>query len=370
MEPFLLGNLRSDEVCQIPCMNHRQLVEGTGGRHIEKLHIGILAGIVFLGRMVEKNRVKLQAFRVLHWQYHDAASKLSRGEIAVYQCDLFAKPGIDFLRLLLVPADHSDGLMARLLPFPDEFYSLFQHGFFIRTIADFYRVSVTDHGLHRVNGEISMAEDLRRKIRNLHGISVALFQQAEAVKGAGEDQLLKLLPVVEAIAEMDILGDVAHDRVGAAPETVGQHTVGPHAEILGLVDDHMAGLPDAVVLLDPLIEVSEGRQIVEVELIFREGNLLASLLLHLQKLLIHLENGTFPLFFPEMPPVQPLKLLFLLIRIGDKFSGQFIFQPCVKHLVEHVDFSLDRNRGVVFPISADHVFIHEEHTIFLNPDLL
>lgn len=30
MEPFLLGNLRSDEVCQIPCMDHRQLVEGTG----------------------------------------------------------------------------------------------------------------------------------------------------------------------------------------------------------------------------------------------------------------------------------------------------------------------------------------------------
>ena len=169
---------------------------------------------------------------------------------------------------------------------------------------------------------------------------------------------------------MDILGDVAHDRVGAAPETVGQHTVGHHAEILGLINDHMAGLPDAVVLLDPLIKISESRQIIEVKLIFREGNLLPSLLLHLQKLLIHLKNGSFPLFFPEMPPVQPLKLFFLLIRVGDKFSGELIFQPCMEHLVEHVNFSLNGNRGIVFPVSADHIFIHEKHAVFLDPDLL
>ena len=145
-------------------MNHRQLMKGTGGCHIEKLHIGILARVMFLGRMVEKNRVKLQAFRVLHGQYHDAASKFGRGKIAVYQRNLFPQPNTDFLRLLLVPADHSDGLMARLLPFSDKLQCLFQHGFFIHTIADFYCVSVTDHRLYRVNGEISMAKDLRRKI--------------------------------------------------------------------------------------------------------------------------------------------------------------------------------------------------------------
>ena len=132
----------------------------------------------------------------------------------------------------------------------------------------------------------------------------------------------------------------------------------------------MAGLPDAVVLLDPLIKISESRQIIEVKLIFREGNLLPSLLLYLQKLLIHLKNGTFPLFFPKMPPVQTLKLFFLLIRVGDKFSGELIFQPCMEHLIEHVDFSLNGNRGIVFPVSADHIFIHEKHAVFLDPDLL
>ena len=71
-----------------------------------------------------------------------------------------------------------------------------------------------------------------------------------------------------------------------------------------------------------------------------------------------------------MPPVQPLKLFFLLIRVGDKFSGELIFQPCMEHLIEHVDFSLDGNRGIVFPVSVDHIFIHEKHAVFLDPDLL
>ena len=164
MDPFFLGNLRTDEVRQISCMDHRQLMKGTGGRHIEKLHIGILAWIMFPGRMVEKNRVKLQTLRVLHGQHHDAASKFGRGKIAVYQRNLFPQANTDFLRLLLVPADHGDGLMPRLLPLPYELHALFQHGFFIRTVTDFHRVSMTDHRLHRVNGEISVAEDLRRKI--------------------------------------------------------------------------------------------------------------------------------------------------------------------------------------------------------------
>ena len=70
---------------------------------------------------------------------------------------------------------------------------------------------------------------------------------------------------------MNILGDVTHDRIGTAAEAVVESAVCHHAEVLRLIDDHVASLADTVGFLDPLVNVSECCQVIEIEFIFRNG---------------------------------------------------------------------------------------------------
>ncbi len=85
---------------------------------------------------------------------------------------------------------------------------------------------------------------------------------------------------------MDVLGDVAHNRIGTAADAGVQDVVGHHAEILCFVDDDMVCLADDFRLLDPLVEVGQCGQVVDVEGGVRDGDRCTVCILFYQKVMI------------------------------------------------------------------------------------
>ena len=124
---------------------------------------------------------------------------------------------------------------------------------------------MTLNGICRIDGETSVPKDIGGKLRYLHRVPITFPEYGESACRAVQHQSLQFLPVIETISVMDVLGDVAHNRIGASPQTVGECAIHHHPEILCLVNDHMACLPDAVNLLDPLINIGESRQVIEIK---------------------------------------------------------------------------------------------------------
>ena len=52
---------------------------------------------------------------------------------------------------------------------------------------------------------------------------------------------------------MNILGSIPHDRIGAIAQTIVKALICHHSKILCFVNDHMAGFPDWIHLLDPFV---------------------------------------------------------------------------------------------------------------------
>ena len=302
-------------------------MKGTGRRHIQKLYVPVFRRIMFRGRVIEQYPVKFQAFRIFYRKHHDSLGKVCSFRIAVRQRKLFAQTSAYHLRFLFIPADHRNGFPAFLHPLPDIFFCFSKHLLFIFALSHAYLTSMTADRFHRINRKISMPQDFRCKMRNLHRVAVAFLQQPETVWIRGKHQFSQFFPVVQTVSEMNVLGHVAHDCIGTTPETVFQRPVCHHSKILCLVDDHMARLPDSVGFLDPFVQIRKRRQIVEIKCIFRKRHGFSLLCLCRQKLPVNLINGAFPYIFSKMPAVHPLQFLFLLRRIGDILSGKFIFQP-------------------------------------------
>ena len=150
-------------------------------RHIQKLYIGILRGVIFLRRMIKDHRIKFQAFCVLHRKDHHAASKLRRFRISLGNRNLFSQLPAYFPCLLLIPADNRNGLIACLLPGPYGFFRFKKHVLLIQTRGHGYRVSMPVNGFHRIDRKIPMPQNIRSKFRDFHRIPVTFFQKTEAV---------------------------------------------------------------------------------------------------------------------------------------------------------------------------------------------
>ena len=63
---------------------------------------------------------------------------------------------------------------------------------------------------------------------------------------------------------MNILGNISHNRIGTASEAVGKGRIYHHTEILGLINDDMGGFPDWIDFLNPLVQIGQCRQVVNV----------------------------------------------------------------------------------------------------------
>ncbi len=123
---------------------------------------------------------------------------------------------------------------------------------------------------------------------------------------------------------MDILGNVAHDGVGAVLDTEIQHTVGHHAEILGLVNDHMVGFADDLRFLYPFIKIGKSRQVIDIEGGFGDFHTAAFDLLADQKILIQFKDRLFPLLRAEFSTVCALDCFALEFGVGDFLSQKLV----------------------------------------------
>ena len=211
-----------------------------------------------------------------------------------------AEPG----GFLLVPTDHSNSLMALFLPVLEDFYGFPDH-FLLPAGKQGHFFSMALHRFYRIYRKVSMTEDFRGKSGNFHSIPVAFLQYPEGITGAGKKQFLKLFPVIQSPAEMYILGNISHNRIGTAPQTVIQDSVGHHAEVLGLINDHMAGFPDAVCFFDPFINIGQSRQVIQIKGTFPERYGFPFFLLCLEELPIEIIDRTLPVSSAEMFPVGP-----------------------------------------------------------------
>ena len=177
-------------------MDDRQFMERTGCRHIQKLYIPVFCRIMFRGRMVEQYPVEFKAFSVLNREYHDPLGKAGGLRIAVSQRQFLSQARTHHRRLFFIPADDSNGLPPLFHPAPDVLFCLGEHFVFIFTLCHRHLISMTADGFHRINRKISMTENLRRKVGNLHRIPVAFFQKTESAGIRGEHQFSQILPVV------------------------------------------------------------------------------------------------------------------------------------------------------------------------------
>ena len=171
-------------------MQHAQLVQGTGGRHIKKPGISVVGRICRPCGIQEQNRIEFQSLGKFHREHHDAASEHRLFQIALRHgnqlLQLFRRPG----SFLSVPADHGDGIEALFLPVPADPGAGFEHTAPAVRLSDLHRIPMTDDGLRRVGSEASMFQNPGGKFRDFHRVAVAFFQNSEIIPVAGKQQAL------------------------------------------------------------------------------------------------------------------------------------------------------------------------------------
>ena len=146
---------------------------------------------------------------------------------------------------------------------------------------------------------------------------------------------------------MDVLRDVAHHCIGAAADAGMQGMIGHHAEILCLVDDDMVCLADDFRLFDPLIEVSQCGQVVDVEGGVRDSDHCAVSFLFCQKIMIKFVDRSFPDIGAVMPSVGFEDGFLLRFGVFDTFAQKFFFDLITQAIVQHVDLALDGDGGIL-----------------------
>ena len=326
---------------QLPPMENRQLMQRARCRNIQQLYMTVVRRIFFLRRVKQKYRVKLQPFRVGYRKHHDAVPELLRLSFcAVLYRNVLCQPGRNPLCLLFVPTDHRDGLVSFSLPAlyrlrrPVKQRPLSLHRFHADPVA------MADDRFHRIDGKIPVAQNLVRICRDLHRVAVAFPQKPKGVIVAGQDESAQFIPVIQAVLKMDILRGIAHDRVGAARQARIHAPVCHHPEVLRLIDHHMACLPDRVCLLDPLVDIGQRRQIIDVKGVPRRGYFPATGCLRRQEILIERIDRSLPFSLSKIHRVFPVEPLFLFCRKRDVSSQDLILISGVDNLPQHQHFAL------------------------------
>ena len=127
-----------------------------------------------------------------------------------------------------------------------------------------YRQAMADDGRDFVASGRSPFQNFARVFGDLDGVSIALLQQQESVPGAGEKELLQVVPVVHAGLVVDVLGNVPHDGEVGGGQQGFEHIVSADAEILGLVQKQKAKFLIGALLRRPIVDQGQGGHIVKI----------------------------------------------------------------------------------------------------------
>ena len=355
---------------QLSCIQHRQLMQCPRRRHVKQLHLPVIFRIFFFRRIKKQHRIELKTFRICHREHHHALAELCRLEILLHNRHVLFQLPRRIRRFCLIPAYNGNRLISLRLPCLDCLNTRGEQRRFIVKCFFPHRRSVPQHRLHRIDRKVPMPQNLVCKIGDLHRIPVTLPQNAERIVRAGQNQLFQLLPVVQAVGKMDILRRISHNGIRTVTQTVMKHLVRHHPEILRLVDDHMARLAHGIVFLDPLIEVCQRRQIIDIKGVFRHFHRFSFLRLLLQKLQIEIKNGSPPFSISKIFLVFPLQRLFFARRKRHFFSRNLVLKFCQQDLVQHAHLSFHGKCGLLPAIVINILGVQKQCSRFFQPHRL
>ncbi len=333
-------------------------MEGPGGRYIEQFCMAVVHRIVLSGGIQDQHGIEFQSLGVLHGKHHDAASEDRLFQVAFHYLNIFSQGFRRQVCAASVPADYRDGVKSFLLPLPAD-YRGFHKELLLQALFHSHGIAMAYNGFHRITGKTSMVKDPGGKIRYLHRIPVAFLQDAEAVHLVGKQEAAQLFPVIQAEAEVNILGHIPHDGIGAGLDAETEYGIRHHPKILGLVDDDVVGLADHFGLLDPFIDVSQGRQIIDIE--FMAGNVhrLSPVGLPDQEIPVKLINGSLPDLAPVSAPVGFQDGLPFRLGVLDPLAQKFFLDFDDQAVVEHIDLALHGDFWVLADIALHGLPVHQ-----------
>ena len=265
-----------------------------GGRHIKQLGMPIIHRILLPCGRKNKHRIEFQPLRIFHRQHHNPAAKCSFLQIAFHHLHIFRQFCGRPDRFLPFAANHGNRIQPLFLPNLTNFGRFPQQGLPIRKPLYPHRASMPDNRLHRITEKTSMMQNIRSKIRYFYRIPVTLFQDSKAVHGICQKQPPEFLPIIQAVAKMNILGDIPHNRISAPPDAEFQRPVCHHPEILGFINYYMMRFTDNLLFLYTRIEIGQCRQIIDIKFRFRNLHPIPFFTLFPQKISIHFKYGLLP----------------------------------------------------------------------------
>ena len=122
---FLFWNRICQNSAQISVIQHHKLMQRTGCRNIQKFHMSVICRIFFLRRIIQKNRIKLQSFRVGNRKHHNTVSKFRSPRVTVHNLHIRFQLFRQLCCLFFLTTDHRNRFISILLPLPDRVYRLF-----------------------------------------------------------------------------------------------------------------------------------------------------------------------------------------------------------------------------------------------------
>ena len=143
--------------------------------------MSIVHRILFFIRIENQYRIEFQSLCIHDRKNHDSIRKDCLFQITFADRNKSAKLSCNKLCLFRCATDNRNRIKSLLLPGTASPGGLFIQLSFGRKLHNLHFFSMPDNRFNRVGLEASMMQNLRCKLRNLHRITVALFQDSKAV---------------------------------------------------------------------------------------------------------------------------------------------------------------------------------------------
>ena len=160
---------------------------------------------------------------------------------------------------------------------------------------------------------------------------------------------------------MNILGYVAHYRVGTILDAEFEHTICHHTKVLCFVDYHMVSFADYFRFLDSFVKVRKRRQVIHIERIFRHIHIMPAQFLNSQEILVHGKNGLFPAGCTIFSVVCFQNSFLLGFGIFHASAQKLAFNLDFQAFVQRINLTLQRNRRILAYIILYRFPIHQKN---------